>query len=215
MSASDSILNCDQRNALAALSISHPNHCMGKFFLTREAWCQDAMTRAAQLELAGRSPLRILDVGCGVPYFLAAARHLGHAVTGLDVPDNVMQESARIMGLTYTEHVIREDTELPRLAVYDLVTMFGVNLRRADGQWWQWEDWRSLVKELLEHVDAGGRLVIQPNTGPHCSELLLDESRWQAEQLPAAVRVDGIWLLFTKEDVAESIEWAKAHCGME
>lgn len=202
MSASDSLLTCDQRNALAALSLSHPNHCMGKFFLTREEWCQDAMRRANALGLSRgyqAKPLRILDVGCGVPYFLAAARHLGHEVTGLDVPDNVMQESARIMGLTYTEHVIREDAELPRLAVYDLITMFGVNLRRADGQWWQWEDWRSLVKELLEHVDAGGRLVIQPNTGPHCSELLLDEARWQAEQLPVVVSVDGLWVVFLKE----------------
>ena len=36
--------------------------------------------------LRGRTPLRILDIGCGGGYFVAAARYLGHACDGTEVP---------------------------------------------------------------------------------------------------------------------------------
>lgn len=193
------MLNCDQRNALAALYTRQPDHFMGKFFLTREVWCQDARARAAKLGLAGQPRLKVFDVGCGVPYFVLAARELGHEAEGLDVPDPLLQEAASLMGVQYTPHVIREWLPLPITGgPFDLITMFGVNLRRIDGLWWQWADWVRLVAELLEHLVSGGRLVIQPNTGPWCSDLLTDGPRWAEEPLPASVAIAGSWIVFTR-----------------
>jgi SAM-dependent methyltransferase len=194
------MLTPQQRNDLAAIRERHPNHYMSKFFLTREMWCQDAKIRATSLGLAGRPPLKVFDIGCGVPYFLLAARELGHEAEGLDMPDLVLEEAAELLGVRYTPHVIREWMPLPIPGgPFDLVTMFGVNLKCVDGQWWEWENWVRLVQDVLGHVVAGGRFVIQPNTGPWCSELLLDATRWNAERLPAKVTVNGLWLIFSKE----------------
>jgi SAM-dependent methyltransferase len=193
------MLSPDQRNALAALYARQPGHFMSKFFLTREVWIQDAQKRAAKLGLVAGPSLRLLDIGCGVPYFLLAARTLGHQADGLDLPDPILIEAAAVMGVQYTEHVIREWSELPIAGgPYDLVTMFGVNLRRIDEQWWEWSDWVRLIRDILGHVAPGGRLVIQPNNGPHCSELLRDGPRWTAENLAADVTIEGTWIVFTR-----------------
>lgn len=194
------MLTADQRNALARLHQKYPNHYMEKFLRTREAWVEDARSRAARLSLVGAKPLRILDIGCGVPYFAIAARELGHEVVGLDVPDEVIREAAQIMGFAYIGHTIDRLEALPPLGgPYDLVTMFGVNLRHPDMQWWRWDEWAELIRVILAEIVRGGRLVIQPNTGPYCSELLMDAARWRLEDLPASVEIAGAWLIFVKE----------------
>ncbi len=194
------MLNVDQRNALARLHERYPNHFMSKFLRTREAWIIDAQSRASRLGLAGPRSMRILDIGCGVPYFALAARELGHQVTGVDVPDELLLQAAAIMGFSFTAHTIDDLATLPPLGgPYDLVTMFGVNLRHADLQWWSWHEWSALIRIILAAIVPGGRLVIQPNTGPGCSEVLMHPQKWAAENLPADVSVSGLWLIFLRE----------------
>lgn len=193
------MLTVDQRNALARLHDRHPNHFMEKFLRTREVWILDAKSRASRLGLGRMDPIRILDIGCGVPYFALAARELGHQVTGLDVPDELLLQAAAIMGFSYIGHTIDDLATLPPLGgPYDLVTMFGVNLRHADMRWWLWDEWVALVRVILDATAPGGRLVIQPNTGPGCSETLMHPGKWIAENLPASVSVSGLWLIFSK-----------------
>ncbi len=202
------MLSPDQRNAIAALHAKHPHHFMRKFFTTREMWCQDAQRRAERLGLADTAPKRILDIGCGVPYFMLAAESLGHVVTGVDVPDAVLAEACQIMGTSYCPHVITVDETLPRQLPtrVDLVTMFGVNLKRRDGEWWAWGDWVAFIRSvLIRFVNSEAatrprmRIVMQPNTGPFCSELLFDVPRWQEEfaGLAVSVEVTDGWLIFS------------------
>lgn len=189
----------DLAEQLAAIAAAHPGHFMEKFFAGVDGWIGDARSRCRRLGLAGVTTQRVFDVGCGVPYFLAAARELGHQADGLDVPDQALEAAARAMGFVYLPHTIWEPEELPAIGgPFDLVTMFGVNLRHRDLSWWDWADWTALVAWLLHATAPGGRVVIQPNRGPHCSELLMDELRWRSEHLPATVRVEDLWIVFEK-----------------
>src|SRR6266481_560023 len=52
------------------------------------SWLLRNIHRASQLGLHEGAGLRILDIGCGPGYFIAAARALGHDCEGIDVPDS-------------------------------------------------------------------------------------------------------------------------------
>ena len=55
-------------------------------------WIPFNVARIGALSLHTSTALRILDIGCGPGYFLAAAQACGHQCYGIDAPTNILSE---------------------------------------------------------------------------------------------------------------------------
>lgn len=165
---------------LDRLAEEHPGHVMVKFFRGAEDWLRRAMKIARSLGLERSRPLKILDLGCGVGYFVAACREMGHGADGLDRADPVLQEAAAAIGVRYVPHMIGLARRLPEeLAGYDMLTMMGVNLRHtAGGDFWGWPEYARLAADLWPRIVPGGRWVHRPNLQPQ-TEIVLDPNGWR------------------------------------
>jgi SAM-dependent methyltransferase len=129
---------------------------------------------AALLGLHRPPPLRILDLGCGPGWFLAAGMYFGHEATGVDLPDAMMRERDRIVytevprALKCLERIARAPilpfTPLPLDGSYDLITAFQVCF---DGQWdgrpWGVKEWAFFLEDIRRLGARSGRFYLQLN----------------------------------------------------
>jgi len=140
-----------------------------------QIWLLRNFHRAAQLGLHETSGLRILDIGCGPGYFIAAARALGHECQGIDVPDSWFTPMERhvytelLQALNCRQYVSPFAVErFVPLACdgkeYDLITAFLVCFNRHDkpDQWGE-PEWRFFVADALRKLRPGGRLFLGLN----------------------------------------------------
>jgi SAM-dependent methyltransferase len=138
-------------------------------------WLRIALRNAAFLELHRRTELRVLDVGCGPGWFMAACRHFGHDVDGLDLPYAMMDEvSARayrdLTGfLDLRDRVmelrIEAFTPMPLRQDYDLIVAFLVcfnNHKQPDT--WGAREWEFFLNDATARLRPGGRLYMQLNS---------------------------------------------------
>lgn len=186
--------------SLAELYDAYPGHPMRKFFRDSDRWLRIAAEIAAGLGLDGPPfGLRILDIGCGVGQFVRVCKDLGHCANGLDLPDPIIAEAARCYGVQYRPFIIVPGKPLPAdLDMFDLITMFGVNLRRADGAfYWVWREWESFGLDVVSRLAPGGRWVLRPNLEPG-PDIVLDAERW-GEVLPyVSVESNGRQITITR-----------------
>ena len=123
--------------------------------------------------LGGRTPLRILDIGCGGGYFVAAARYLGHACDGTEVPARFLSPtiaaayadvSAALRIAPMRELRIEPHTPLALPATYDLITAhkicFNGHMRPNP---WSVPQWKFFVEDACRYLAPGGRLVLDLN----------------------------------------------------
>lgn len=186
--------------ALFDLYNDHPAHYMRKFFIDQDQWLKIAGAIAHGLGLH-RPPfgLRILDIGCGVGQFIRVCNDLGHSATGIDIPDVTIARAAELYGVSYRPHTIKAGEKLPAdLCGYDLVTMFGVNLRRSDGTYWTWSEWEPFANDVLSRIVVGGRWVLRPNLGDG-PDIVLDIERWHSILRGASVARTENQITITKE----------------
>jgi len=138
-------------------------------------WLLRNIHRAAQLGLHEACGLRILDIGSGPGYFIAAARALGHDCRGIDVPDPCFTPLERQV---YTEllHALNcrhfvSPVSIERFVPlpfdgeqYDLITAFLICFNRHDKpDQWGVPEWRFFVEDALQKTRAGGRLFLGLN----------------------------------------------------
>jgi len=154
-----------QRSLLHDLLRIYPDHRMAKFCLQAPSWYEAAHMIARQLGLcAPIAGLSILDIGCGFGFFVGACQELGHTATGLDAPEPIIREAARILRVCYVPHTVQAGQPLPdELRGYDLVTTFGVNFRLPSGTYWTAEEYRFLAADIRPRLLPGGRWVLRPN----------------------------------------------------
>lgn len=141
-------------------------------------WIPFNVGRAGALSLHDSSPLRILDIGCGPGYFLAAARACGHQCFGIDAPAAILSAveqrvySEMLAALSLTERV--SPLLIERFAAMDLphrdldlITAFWIcfNCHRRPDEW-SVSEWQFFVEDALSHLNPGGVLHLEINANP-------------------------------------------------
>ena len=148
-----------------------------KYAMPRE-WLLLNTLRAGDLGLHTSSGWRILDIGCGPAYFLAAARALGHHTEGVDAPPSYMTPVERRvygelikvlrLGESVSPLLIERFVPLPFAEErYDLITAFWIcfNRHRQPDEWGV-DEWRFFVEDATRRLRPGGRLFLELNENP-------------------------------------------------
>lgn len=139
-------------------------------------WIPFNVARIGALSLHTSIPLRILDIGCGPGYFLAAAAECGHQCYGVDAPANVLSEvENRVYSETraalacdrYVSPLLIErfvPMSLPHREL-DAITAFWIcfNRHRQPDEWGVLE-WRFFVDDAMSHLRMGGLLYLELNS---------------------------------------------------
>jgi hypothetical protein len=117
------------------------------------------------------------------------------------LPDPVIEQAAELYGVRYRPLSITAGQQLPNdLRCFDLITMFGVNLRLPDGRHWTWSEWEPFGRDLLSRLVPGGRLVLRPNiqTGP---DIVLNKAQWEKIEPNSLVLRDRGQITITRKSV--------------
>jgi SAM-dependent methyltransferase len=130
------------------------------------------LRRAAEMDLHGRPPLRILDLGCGAGYFLKICQILGHRATGLDLDENpIFREVVAALEVNRLIGRIEPMTPIPVPAgPFDLITAFAVCFNDHNGPApWGPVEWGFFLDDAAGRLLAPrGRLLMKlnPRTEP-------------------------------------------------
>jgi SAM-dependent methyltransferase len=141
-------------------------------------WIPFNVARVGALSLHTCTPLRILDIGCGPGYFLAAAQACGHQCYGIDAPTSTLSEvenrvySEMLAALAcdrYVSPVLIERSVPMSLPHGDLdaITAFWIcfNRHRQLDEWGV-SEWRFFVDDAVSHLRIGGFLHLELNSHP-------------------------------------------------
>lgn len=141
-------------------------------------WIPYNVLRIGRLGLHRSPSLRILDVGCGPGYFIAAAQACGHDCRGVDAPAAALTDvearvySEMLAALGCSERVdtllVERYQPMPLSSgSLDLITAFSVCFNRhQQSDEWGVEEWRFWVKDALSHLAQGGLLHLELNPNP-------------------------------------------------
>lgn len=151
--------------AIEGLADWNPDHPMVKFCENPRMWEKKARQIACSLGLDDNRPLRIFDLGCGFGYFVRVCTDLGHDAEGLDRREPLMAGGANdILGNRFVSGGVQPGYPVPvEFQDADLITMFGVSLRRENGDYWDATEYAELTRDILSRLNKGGRFVIRPN----------------------------------------------------
>jgi len=131
-------------------------------------------------------PLHILDLGCGVGYFLYLCRLFGHEGLGLDTDEDAFfQGTTQFFGVHRIVARIHPQTPLPDLGgKFDLVTGHRVCFHRVargeDGEWIEWTpaDWEFFISDIRSRfLKQHGRLLLEFSPRADGSSFFTDELR--------------------------------------
>ncbi len=155
---------------------------IGRIFTQLEKTYRESVTldHVRFLELCARrvsgSGKRLLDVGCGSGTFLHLSRRRGFEVHGLDASSQAVSIAQRQYGLDVRQGSLTGDAwEGHR---FDFITMFHVLEHLPDP--------RSALHFAIEHLTAGGSLIIQvPNADSFQARFF--GARWYGFDVPRHV----------------------------
>jgi SAM-dependent methyltransferase len=146
-------------------------HTGTRKYLDERKWIENAVERALTVGLHTRGPLSILDLGCGVPYFLLVARHFGHRGVGVDLDENRMfNELTQLFGIERVAHRIVPFQRLPEFGRrFDLITSymsyFNFYFANDRPRAWTADEWRFFFDDIRSRLNPGGRARIELNRG--------------------------------------------------
>ncbi len=148
-------------------------HATTRKYLEARTWLENAVQRVTAIDLNTRSPISVLDLGCGAGWFLAVARHFGHRVMGLDLGENRMYNALiEMLEIDRVVHAITPFQPLPDVGQqFDLVTGYMVyfNFYHAKDQPpspWGIEEWTYFLGDVERLLAPNGRLRLELNRGP-------------------------------------------------
>lgn len=157
-------------------------------------WVDVNLNRIFWSELHVGHKKRILDLGCGVGYFLFLCNVLGHDALGLDVDRSpIFRETIRLFGLSRTIFEIERFRPLPDLgAPFDVVTAHSVtfNGHKTD-KLWQVDEWRYFLNDVGRLLKPEGELFVLMNREPDGRYLTPELWRFFESDLGAEVTRDG------------------------
>ncbi len=165
-----------------------------KKYLTIDQHMERAARQAMEVGLHQSKGLHVLDLGCGSGYFLAVARHLGHEVMGLDMPDyELFNDTLALLAIPRVDHQIKAYTPLPEFdAKFDVITGHQVWFNwtgRAEP--WGGDEWKYFLDDCRLRMTDGGRMRFELNPGRRsASRFLTKETAQSLRRYPGATLSD-------------------------
>ena len=133
-------------------------------YLNQHEWVPKNLRRARDCGLTPAPPKRsVLDLGCGVGWFLLVARAMGHDIRGLDMEgDPIYREMTTLLGIPRTIHLIKPYEPLPaEIKGYDLVSAHMTCFNRyADGSHWGPKEWTFFLDDLKSRLNPGASICL-------------------------------------------------------
>lgn len=170
--------------------IRNPGEAPPKYLHIKH-YMQKAVSRVVELGLDRLSSCRVLDIGCGNGYFMAAARHFGHDPVGIDIFDEPMYaELIALMGLQRIEHRVMAREPLPQFdSSFDVITAYMVCFNRlGHPEPWTADDWFYFLDDCRSKLNAGGRIYLELNPDKRSDfKYLSDETAHELRSYPGAM----------------------------
>ena len=120
-------------------------------YLDLELWMARAIERAKSLNIQGRKPSRILDIGAGSVYFPFVCAQSGHSVMALDRQEPRMYvDLADLLAVPRISHTIKALEPLPEMeGRFDLITAFSICFNGHNTpQLWDVDEWTFFLRDL-------------------------------------------------------------------
>lgn len=148
-------------------SFYSPEYFYRYYVPNREKSIQEAKVRLQEIEgLVDKG--RVLDVGCGLGFFLAAARRRGWETVGIEISPYASEYAFKEFELNILKTNLKEANFSKES--FDLVTFWNVLGHVVDP--------KSLVIEANKILRKGGLILIQ---APHRHRLLLKTAYWASK----------------------------------
>ncbi|MEO6872581.1 MAG: methyltransferase domain-containing protein [Chthoniobacterales bacterium] len=155
-------------------------------YLNEEEWVRKNLRRARDCGLTPAPPKRrVLDLGCGVGWFLLVARALGHDAHGLDLEGHpIYREMTALLGIPRTIHEIKPYERLPaEIQGYDLVSAYMTCFNRyPDGGEWSPKEWRFFLDDLEARLNPGATICLELNPRADGTPIAGDVRSWFEER---------------------------------
>jgi len=155
-------------------------------YLNQDEWVPKNLRRARDCDMTPAPPKRsVLDLGCGVGWFLLVARAMGHDIRGLDLEgDPIYREMTALLGIPRTIHTIKPYEPLPEeIKGYDLVTAHMTCFNRyADGRHWGAGEWTFFLDDLRKRLNPGATICLELNPRRDGSPIADDLREWFQKQ---------------------------------
>jgi SAM-dependent methyltransferase len=140
-----------------------------KYFRKR-TWLRQKMMRAVETGIDKMPPGAVLDLGCGAGYFLYVCKHFGHAVHGIDLPDDpFFNDMVRFFGIDRTDLEIRPYQPLPALGLrFDVIAAHQICFNgHCSSELWGVPEWDFFLADLRDnHLKPGGTIALEFNPEP-------------------------------------------------
>jgi ubiquinone/menaquinone biosynthesis C-methylase UbiE len=146
------------------------------------------------LDLAGETPIRVLDMGCGTGVLACALAERGHAVTGTDPALGMLSVARNRPGADAVAWIESDAAGLSVADRFDLVIMTGhvFQVFLTD------EDIAAALRTLRAHLSPAGRIAFETRN-PAAEEW----REWEADASRERLHVDGIGELEVCWDVTD------------
>lgn len=132
-----------------------------------ETYLKRDINRTLTLGLNKQRPLKILDLGSGMGYFLLASEFWGHLALGFDIDDSKKyRDVINFLGVKRLIGRVEAFVPLPvdHLSPFDLITAFQVTFNLLDnGAPWGIKEWDFFIQDLCAHLTPSGRIYLQLN----------------------------------------------------
>ncbi len=143
-------------------------------------------------DLAGISPLKILDVGCGTGRLATAMAKLGHTVTGTDPADAMLKlGQTREHGEKVSWHKATA-LQFSSPEKFDLITMNGHVFQVFLDD----EEILGVLKNLRNHLSSTGRLAFETRNPP-----VQDWASWKPDATRKEIYVPGVGRVTVHYDI--------------
>jgi SAM-dependent methyltransferase len=149
------------------------------------------------LDLAGASPLRVLDMGCGYGRLACGLAARGHAVTGADPATAMLQIAGSLPGAEKVTWIESDAGSLSLDARFDLIVMTG----HVFQVFLEDEEIRAVLRNLARHLAPGGRLAFETRN-PAAKRWL----EWTPEKSREVADVEGVGPVEVTHEVTD-VTW--------
>ena len=159
-------------------------------------WLGKNINRIKAVNLQWGIQKNVLDIGCGVGYFLYTAQQLGHRAIGLDLDDDALfGEMIQMLGVDRRACRIEAFVPLPNFGVqFDLVTAHLICFNGPKNYacpLWTVKEWRFFLNDLSKQLSPKAEVYFEMNCEFDGTFLSPELRAWFENELHAAVSSSG------------------------